>query len=200
MRALTRRRRPADRGAILVEFAIVAPVLVLIAVGVLEFGLGWRDNLSVSNAGRAGVRTVSSAGDDRLADYDALQSLKGGLSGIPNARIDYVVIYESTTADGKPSATCAGGTSSTTSGERCNVYTAAQMESLTPADFVGTTTCLSAPDKKFCPVTDRETDFDIGPGFIGVYVKVRRDFMTGIFPGSITITDHSVMRLEPEIS
>ncbi|MEL7210670.1 MAG: hypothetical protein AAGK32_20950, partial [Actinomycetota bacterium] len=119
---------------------------------------------------------------------------------IENTRIDHVVIYESTTPDGGPSATCAAGNPSSTPGSRCNVYTADQMATLTTADFVGTTDCSSAPDRFYCPVTDRETDFDVGPGHLGVQLRVRRDFITGIFPGSITITDHSVMRLEPEFS
>jgi hypothetical protein len=80
------------------------------------------------------------------------------------------------------------------------VYTADQMATLTPADFTGTVDCASAPDRFYCPVVDRETDFRAGPGYLGVYVKVRRDFITGVFPGSITITDHSVMRLEPEFT
>lgn len=203
---MSRRRRLAacdsddDRGAILVEFAIVAPMLVLVVVGVLEFGLGWRDNLSVTNAGRAGVRTVASGGDERHADYDALQAIRGAIDGIRNTQIDHVVIYESTTSDGAPSATCAAGTSSTVVGSRCNVYTAAQLTNLVPADFTGPTDCGGAPDRFYCPMTDRETDFDVGTSYVGVYVQVRRDFITGVFPGSITIKDHSVMRLDPELS
>lgn len=197
-----RRRRRADgeRGALMVEMAIVAPLLALVIAGVLEFGLAWRDNLTVANAGRAGVRTVSRGGDDRLADYETLQSVRGALNSIDPGLIDYLVIYESTTADGGPSPTCAAGSTSTVPGERCNVYSASDLSTLVPADFTGTTDCSTAPDRFFCPVTDRETDFDIGPGYVGVHLSVNRDFITGAFPGSITITDHSVMRLEPVIS
>ena len=193
------RNEDGDRGVILVELAIMIPVLALLAVGVFEFGMGWRDNLSVANTARAGARIASSSADHRMADYDALQAIKAAIADIDSTKIDYVVIYEASTSDGAPSAACAAGTSSSTPGSRCNAYTAAQIDSLVPADFTGTTACdPGSPDVTYCPVTDRETNFEIGPDYLGVYLKVRHDFVTGVFPGSITITDNAVMRLEPE--
>jgi hypothetical protein len=33
--------------------------------------------------------------------------------------------------------------------------------------------------------------------FYGVYVRARYDFITGFFGDNITLTEHSIMRLEP---
>ena len=32
---------------------------------------------------------------------------------------------------------------------------------------------------------------------VGVYLKVRHQFLSGFFPGDLTLTDHTVMNLEP---
>jgi len=58
--ALTRRRRDRDqRGAVVVEFALIVPMLLLIVFGILDFGYMLNRNTIVSNASRDGARTAS---------------------------------------------------------------------------------------------------------------------------------------------
>ena len=53
------RHRLADRkGQSLVEFALVLPILLLIVVGILEFGIAFRTFQVVTNAAREGARTA----------------------------------------------------------------------------------------------------------------------------------------------
>lgn len=195
LRARLRRRR-GDRGATLVEFALVLPILALLAFGTVEFGLAWRDSMTVSNALRSGARVGSNAGDDRLADYDILKQVESAIHEIDNTRIERVVIFRSTNLDGIPPAGCVAGTPQ--SGV-CNVYTAAQMSSLTAASF-DHATCSGDPDSSWCPTT-REDRQVVGPDYLGVWVQVHRDWITGLFPPSagITMTDHAIMRLEPRL-
>jgi Flp pilus assembly protein TadG len=47
------------RGATLVEFALVVPALLLILLGILEFGWYGRNQLAVANAAREGARVAS---------------------------------------------------------------------------------------------------------------------------------------------
>ena len=54
-----RTRRAGDRGAALVEFGIVAPMLLLLLFGVVEFGLLFGQKLDVSQGAREGARLVS---------------------------------------------------------------------------------------------------------------------------------------------
>ena len=49
-----------QRGAALVEFVLIAPVLVLIMAAIFEFGLAFRDSMTLSNALRSGARVVRS--------------------------------------------------------------------------------------------------------------------------------------------
>ncbi len=54
-----RRHRLGDRrGQSLVEFALVLPILLLILVGILEFGIAFRTFQVVTNAAREGARTA----------------------------------------------------------------------------------------------------------------------------------------------
>ena len=54
-RAFSSRRR----GASLVEFALVAPLLIALLMGIMEFAILARNQLMLANAAREGVRTLS---------------------------------------------------------------------------------------------------------------------------------------------
>ncbi|WP_420372033.1 TadE family protein [Pedococcus badiiscoriae] len=51
--------RHPDRGAAAVEAAIVTPLILLIVFGIMEFGMVFKDTLTVSTSVRAGARTAS---------------------------------------------------------------------------------------------------------------------------------------------
>ncbi len=70
---LIRQRAVGDRGAALVEFALVMPVLVLILFGIVEFGMAMNDFQSVRQAVRDGAR------QGVVADYGSTTSC--GLNG-----------------------------------------------------------------------------------------------------------------------
>jgi len=54
---VTRSKRAARRGAALVEFALVAPIFLLLVVGSIEFGRAIMVQEALTNASREGVRT-----------------------------------------------------------------------------------------------------------------------------------------------
>ncbi len=194
------RRLRGDGGLAIVELAIVVPLLALIAAGTIEFGFAWRDSLTVSNATRAAARVVSNLGTNRLADYEALLTLRAGLATLPaGTTIDGVLIYDATAADGEPPAQCfdSSGAPKSVNG-MCNAYSAADLAGLSLGDFGGTTSCSSsALDRAWCP-TSRQDQQSLGLDDVGVWVQVDRGWLTRIFPGSgITFDNHTVMRIEP---
>jgi Flp pilus assembly protein TadG len=192
------RRSRGEKGAALTEFVFIVPLLALIVAGVFEFGLAWRDSLTVSNALRSGARVGSNAGDDRLADYTILKSLEAALREVSSVQIQRIVIYKATTSNSAVPATCAAGTSVSGS---CNVYDAADL-ALTSADFTGTTSCSSgAPDAAWCPL-DRENSQALGADYLGVWIRIRHNWVTGFFPPAgtgLTMEDEAIMRLEPRV-
>src|SRR5690348_3474065 len=56
-----------DDGVTAVEAAIVVPVFLLLVVGIIEFGLAFKDQLAVTSAVRAGARIASA--EPRFASF-----------------------------------------------------------------------------------------------------------------------------------
>jgi Flp pilus assembly protein TadG len=181
-----------------VELAVVLPVLLLLAFGVVEYGSAWNRKLQMETAARAGARVGSSLGNTRLADYGLLQGVKSAINDIGLSNVDYVVVFKSTATDGaRPAGGCAGSTPTSVTGS-CNVYTGAQLQSLTQADFTGTTTCgATAPDRYWCPL-NRQNVQSIGADYVGVWIKARYVTITGLFKSPFFLTSAAIMRLEPK--
>lgn len=81
MRKNGRRR---DRGASLVEFALVLPLLTLFLFGIIEFGIAYNKKQTVNSAAREGARTaavpVNDADDVVSAATSAYQPENGDLT------------------------------------------------------------------------------------------------------------------------
>ena len=202
--ALRRRLRDADgnrqRGAVLVEFAIIAPVLVLIVAAIFEFGLAFRDSMTLSNALRSGARVGSNAGRERAADYTILKSVEAAMTEFPTARVERIIVYKASTADSAVPSACLAVAGSGGVNGSCNVYLASDM-ARPLSDFTGTTSCTgSSPDRYWCPTT-RQNQQALGADYLGVWMQIRYDFVTNVFPGTgITIRDRAIMRLEPRLT
>lgn len=87
--------RHARRGAVVVEFALVLPLLALLVFGIIEFGHVFFVRQGLINAARVGARTATLSMDDAqrvsLVMARAQQALDaGGLSGY-DITIDYVI-------------------------------------------------------------------------------------------------------------
>ncbi|MCZ9884241.1 TadE/TadG family type IV pilus assembly protein [Arthrobacter sp. B2a2-09] len=59
--------RASERGAVAVEFAILAPVLIMLLLGIMEFGRAYNVQVSLSNAAREGVRVMAISNDQTAA-------------------------------------------------------------------------------------------------------------------------------------
>jgi Flp pilus assembly protein TadG len=192
------RRLRGDGGLAIVEFAIAAPLLALFIAGIIEFGMAWRDNLTVSSATRSAARVVSNLGDNEMADLEALLTLRAALAPLDSSQLEGVLIYDGSAADGQPSPACfdAGGNPQPSAVGNCNYYTAAMLTSLDPANFGSGGSC-GAWDWFYCSVTERSTN-QVSLDDVGVWVRINRDWFTDVFPGDgITMEDRTVMRVEP---
>jgi hypothetical protein len=96
------RRRKRDRGAAAAEFAIVAPVLLLLVFGIIDFGRMASVRVSLTGAARAGAQAEAIPGADPLDAANAVFP-GGGLTGsgsacpatpAPGATARYTVQYQ----------------------------------------------------------------------------------------------------------
>lgn len=191
-----RQRPPAapERGVALVEFAIVALFLFSLAMGMVEYGLAYQGQENTLGATRSGVRATASLGKDVESDFQALSSLRADLSASGMlGQVELIVIYRSATADGQPPADCLAVTSS---GPLCNIFTQAQIQSLSKTTFSTTTGCSTASvSSRWCPST--RDDNQLTADYVGMYVRIRHPFITKFFGSDMAISQRSVMRIEP---
>ncbi len=78
-----------ERGAVMVEMAIVVPIFVLLLFGMLEFGLAFKDKLAMTHAVTRASRDAAVLGNEDIADIEILRAFEDGLVGAVS--IDSVV-------------------------------------------------------------------------------------------------------------
>lgn len=166
------------------------PVLLLVVFGILEYGLLFRTNLTISDATRAGARVA--VAQPRNPGYQdvAADTVSGSLSsaGIPDDQIDLLIVYEADPTTGG----LKGGGSSDAAIEACTTNCWRFSWDPVSEDFVLDSGSPSWPatDQEACGAED-STDY------LGVYVRARHVFVTGFFQDEQQLSERTVMRLEP---
>lgn len=93
-------RRRDERGAAVVEFALILPILVLFVFGIIEFGRAYSARIQLTAAVREGARAGA-------LGLDAVAATKAGAPGLTPTQIN--VTYTPT-----PGSFCAGAGPTTT--------------------------------------------------------------------------------------
>lgn len=76
-------REGREHGAVAVEFALLAPVLIMLLLGIMEFGRAYNAQISLSSAAREGVRVMAIGNkptDARTAAKNAAVGLQPALT------------------------------------------------------------------------------------------------------------------------
>ncbi|MEM7275877.1 MAG: TadE family protein [Actinomycetota bacterium] len=187
--------RRSERGAALVEAALVTPVFLLVVFSILEMGLLFRDSLTTDNASREGARAASTRGAQLDADYFVLRTVEHGMEAMGLERLQYVVVFRATS----PDDTLPAGCEVSSQAGLCNRYTAAdffaELDDAAGND-TGNFRCGTL-DSAWCPST-RETSLSAGTDFVGIHVQTRHDFITGFFSGGTDLGETTIIRLEPD--
>lgn len=74
-----------ERGAALIEFALVLPLLILLVFGVIEFGRGYHTKTTLTHAAREGVRVAA------LDSGDPVSTVRNAAPNLNSAAIGVVV-------------------------------------------------------------------------------------------------------------
>ena len=75
--------KTSERGAVAVEFALLAPILVMLLLGITEFGRAYNAQITLSAAAREGVRVMAignSPSAARTAAKNSATALKPALA------------------------------------------------------------------------------------------------------------------------
>jgi Flp pilus assembly protein TadG len=190
-----RRRAKSERGASLIEAALVVPLLILLAFGAAEFGFVFLDFLNVSSAAREGARVGSAVGDAVDADTLILGAIAEATADLDNSTIEAIWIYEAKT-NGDPVDncvvdsslnyfTCLGPTNHT------NIYDSAGNLLIGSWGSTGRTVTVGLN----CPAIPAEC-----PDRLGVRVVFTHQYITGFlaFPTG-PFSEDAVFQLEPDV-
>jgi hypothetical protein len=212
----TLRRGHGDDGTAAIEGAIVAPAIFVLFLGMFEFGLVFRDYLSVGDAVADAAKYASIQGNKDVsgasADYTAVSLIRQDLANLPPQSIDRIVIFKGgPPASGTPlqqmPTVCKTATSSVASAN-CNIYLIPtafiQIEAGNNAYFL----CVTKPTDPACAWDPEGTDASgnkvraDGPhvadiSYVGVYIKVNHQMITRLWGSSFTLEMAAVQRLEP---
>ena len=103
-------------GAVLVEFTILAPVLVLMLLGVLQFGLLYYYRISVTTAAVVGARMLSTSRSDQTPYSDIVAAIQNSSSNLNASNLTITLA----TYNGTAWVTC--NTNTSCSGAIGNAY------------------------------------------------------------------------------
>ncbi len=195
--AFLRKKGRNERGAALVEAALITPVFFLLIFGILEMGLLYRDSLTNSNAAKEGARAASVNGSSPSADFLILRSIENGIEPIGLQNLEHVVVFKASGPGAPVPAACKAGSQP----GLCNRYDAASFfrqlnvtGTSNPTGHFGCTPGLSI-DRYWCPGT-RNTKLGESE-YVGVHIETRHDYITGFFGASTNLEDTTIIRLEP---
>lgn len=171
----------------MLEFAIAAPLVIALIVGLIEFGFGFIDLQTVASATTSGARVGSTFGPDPMADSIIQDAVTDGLSDLrSSSTVEELWIYRSNEA-----------------GEVVDeLNTTNKYSPVFAAD--GSITGWNTIQSPWDPAT-RLTDLSTSIGivnrdYLGVRVIFEHEWVTGLVPfPAPTWTDDAVVLLEPVV-
>lgn len=176
------RLRSGERGAVLVETAILLPVLLLVVLGIIEWSSAYHDSSVTADAARAGGRLAAAEALNPSYATNAAQSVAAALKSLPPNEPVAMYVYKAN-ANGYP-GTASDFSTCTTNCIKYNWLPASR--SFDTANPLGGG--WPASSQNVC-----NQPFDS----LGIYVKIQHNFITNLFGATVTLDDHAVFVLEP---
>lgn len=222
-----RRQTEGQRGAVLVETALVFPLLMFLVFGIIELGSLLSTYSASANVVRAGGRMASVQGSNASADQATIARIAQEATAISDGEIRYIIIWEASGPEADVPAGClsaadglgAANTSSAGVGGVCNIYAYPQASggafdmatgeasNPDPMFYFGCTSASEAGSKLDCNwqpqtrqtvISPRTATTRVVPDYVGIYIRVEYNYLTGLLGSTRTITDNSITLIEPD--
>ncbi|MDH3500756.1 MAG: pilus assembly protein, partial [Acidimicrobiia bacterium] len=165
-------------GATVVETAIVfALIAIPMLIGILEFGLVFKDWLTVSHASREGVSVLASAADDPTADITALRAIESAFTAADLNDVGQINIFNP-----------AGGP--------VNIYT------YSPASSCTWSPCPDPDDPGYIQPPWAPVDRNVQVGSLDratLEIEFTHTWVTQFFGSTIDLTGSVTNQLEPQV-
>lgn len=169
----------------MVEFALVFALLLMIALGAFEYGMVFRDSLTVSTAAREAGRVGASTAEYGEADCVILEAAAGALQSLTSGSTSSIHVYKSNeTGDYAVNPSFA------------NIYQPAGSQ--TPdLECNGGSSWLETIGGNWNP--DDRVNTEGGADWIGVRIEYDHEWITNFlwWNGTMGLSEDSVFRMEP---
>ncbi len=191
---LHKRTTKGERGAAIVEMAIITPLLVLLVFGIFEFGLLFQEKLTIASATTSAARTGATMGQRAEADYAILQALEAGLyDQVDSSILIRVDIFKANPITGVKTNTL----------NRYTYYPSDPSCKWDPCpDPTSARFAWGLPSNWGDPAV-RDTTLDPGGGgldVLGIEIVYRHYSITKLIPGlDRNFTERALVRLEPDV-
>jgi len=180
----SRSKQRNERGATIVEFAVVFPLVIVLVMGIAEFSLAFKDWLTISHASREGARAGATAANDIAADMQVLNAVEQALTGGDLQSIGNVVVSD---PDGVSSTTY------TYTGDPTCAWTPC------PDPYAGAPPLYAPPYQAPNYLPEGRDVTAPTPGRIRVSITLTHQWVTRLFANTSTWTADTIMRLEPRV-
>jgi Flp pilus assembly protein TadG len=77
-----------ERGQTAVEFALIAPVLIILLLGIIQLGVAFHDYVTITDAARAGARKAITARFGAGSFDDAKQAVRDSAAQLNQTQLD----------------------------------------------------------------------------------------------------------------
>jgi hypothetical protein len=174
--------RRKTRAQATVEFALVAPLLFALALGIMEFGWLFRSHMTVHFATREGARYGAVLGSQGDPDPSILGAISSTMATMSRDDILEASIYHSDTA-----GLCILDFQTGQCQE--NAY----VPGTSATGWVG----ISGRTNNWVPTARQDME---PTDILGVRIRYRHRFLINFLPGAqgdVIIDDHSIMNIEP---
>ncbi|WP_205474227.1 TadE/TadG family type IV pilus assembly protein [Nocardioides sp. SYSU D00038] len=197
---MSARVRSGARGAVALEAALVTPLVMLLALGIVELAMLVKNDVALTSAVRTGGRTASAnagagpggtaEGGDCLSPCSptnapmlaqlAANAIERAGTALPRDSIEELWIYRANDegypgADGSKTWTCASS---------CVRYV--WVPAKDSFRYYGGS--WASAQINACPTVAEN---------VGIYLRVTHSFVTGLFVDEIDLEDHAVFTFEP---
>ncbi len=177
------RSRHSERGATLVETAMILPLILTIALGMAEIGFAMISQMTGANAVREGARVAAAGRDNATVELAVIRSVEQAMCSLERGEVLSLEIYKADAA-GQPENTV-------TQLNRYEPSGPLVCTSSTSTALVCTNGCPWPPSVRSDAVADLDD--------IGVRVTYTHEWIsTFVYRTPATWTDSTVMRLEPD--
>jgi hypothetical protein len=198
----------SERGAVVVEAALVTPLLMVMLLGIIEMALLMKDDVALTSAVRNGGRTASAnagagpggidEGGDCISPCSpanvpkfaqmAANAVQQAGSALPQDSILEMWVYKAN-SKGYPCALTTGCSTSTSTSMTCGANCVKYKWVQSKDQFRYLSGTWTSSTVNACANNN--------PDAVGIYIQAEHDFLTGFFTDDVTIEDHAVFAFEP---